>query len=119
MKKALLLIALFGLFTTAPAQELLDLQQAEVEKLTKSTDQLRVLYSEGLIARMELEKAEQELTAAKARVEETRVQIANSERVAAELKKAQELAKTKTFVKPTLMPLNRNATVLRSTPESK
>ena len=115
MKKALLLIALFGLFTTAPAQQLLDLQQAEVEKLTKSTDQLRVLYSEGLIARMELEKAEQELTAAKARVEETRVQIANSERVAAELKKAQELAKTKTFVKPTLMPLNRNATVMRST----
>jgi hypothetical protein len=118
MKKALLLIALFGLFSTAPAQELINLQQAEVEKLTKSTDELRVLYSEGLIARMELEKAEQELTAAKARVEETRLQIANSERVAAELKKAQELAKVakvKPLIKPTLMPLNKTATVMRST----
>lgn len=115
MKKALLLIALFGLFSTVPAQQLIDLQQAEVEKLTKSTVQLRILYSEGLIARIELEKAEQELTAAKARVEETREQIANSERVAAEMAKAQELAKTKTFVKPTLMPLSKTVPVLRST----
>ena len=116
MKKALLLIALIGVFSTASAQDLISLQQAEVEKLTKSTDQLRMLYSEGLIARLELEKAEQELTAAKARVEETRLQIANSARVAAEIKKAQDLAKTtKSFVKPTLMPLNKSATVIRST----
>ena len=86
-----------------PAQDLLSLQQAEVEKLTTSTDQLRDLYSDGLVARNELEKAEQELTAAKARVEETRLQIANSERVAVELKKAEELAKVKPLVKPTLM----------------
>jgi hypothetical protein len=122
MKKALILIALVFMTSNialadAQGQDLLQLQQTEVEKLTKSTDQLRMLYSEGLIARLELEKAEQELTAAKARVEETRLQIANSERVAAELKKAQELAKTtKTFVKPTLMPLNnKNALVMRST----
>lgn len=116
MKKALLLIAFFGLFSTATASELVDLQQAEVEKLSKSTDQLRQLYSEGLIARVELEKAEQELTAAKSRVEETRLQIENSERIAAELKKSQQqLAKAKTFLKPTLMPLNRTATVMRST----
>lgn len=103
MKKALLLIALIGVFSTVPAQELIDLQQADVEKLTTNTDQLRQLYSEGLIARNELEKAEQELTAAKARVEETRLQIANSERVAVEIKKAEELAKVKPLVKPTLM----------------
>lgn len=120
MKKTVLLIALVLLASNvaladAPGQELLKLQQSEVEKLTKSTDELRVLYLEGLIARLELEKAEQDLTAAKSQVEETRLQIANSERVATELKKAQELAKTKTFVKPTLMPLNRTATVMRST----
>jgi hypothetical protein len=115
MKRALLLIALFGLFSAASAQNLIDLQQTEVEKLTESTELLRQLYSEGLIARIELEKAEQELTAAKSRVEETRLQIANSERVAAELKKAQEMAKTKTLVKPTLMPLNNSGTVIRST----
>lgn len=115
MKKALLLIAIIGFFSTVQAQSLLDLQEAEVEKLTTNTDQLRELYSDGLIARVEVEKAEQELTAAKARIEETRLQIANSERVAAEIKKADELAKAKPLVKPTLMPLNRSATVMRST----
>lgn len=116
MKKVLLLIAIvfIGLGNTA-AQDLLELQQAEVEKLTANTDQLKQLYTEGVIARVEVEKAEQELTAAKARVEETRLELANSERVAAELKKAQELAKTKSFVKPTLMPLSSKSTVMRST----
>lgn len=118
MKRALLLIALLGLFINTPAQGLLELQQAEVEKLTANTDQLKQLYSEGLIARIELEKAEEELTAAKGRVEETRLQMANSEKLAGEIKKAQELAKVKTFVKPTLMPLNSKATVMRSTPGS-
>lgn len=85
--------------------------QTEVEKLTKSTDLLRQLYSEGLIARIELEKAEQELTAAKTRVEEAQK--------AEELRKqAEQLAKAnpvKSLVKPTLMPLNKTATVMRST----
>lgn len=93
----------------------MELQQAEVEKLTANTDQLKQLHAEGLIATVELQKAERELTAAKARVEETRLEIANSERVAAELKKAQESAKTKSFVKPTLMLLNSKSTVMRST----
>jgi hypothetical protein len=115
VRKILLIAIVLFASNFAHAQSLIELQQAEVEKLTKSTDELRVLYSEGLIARMELEKAEQELTSAKARVEETRVQAANSERVAAGLKRAEELAKTKTFVKPTLMPLNKTATVMRST----
>jgi hypothetical protein len=104
MKKVLLLIAfVFGVSGAAPAQDLLTLQQAEVEKLTANTDQLRELYTDGLIARNELEKSEQELTAAKARVEETRLQIANAERVAVEIKKTEELAKVKPLVKPTLM----------------
>lgn len=102
MKKALLLIALLGLFSSTPAQ------QAEVEKLTKSTDLLRQLYSDGLIARIELEKAERELTAAKARVEEARLQEEKTRL------QAEELAKAKTLVKPTLMPL-KSATVMRST----
>ena len=75
-------------------------QQAEIEKLTKNTDLLRQLYSEGLIARIELEKAEIELNAAKTRLEETQK--------AEELtKKAEQLANAqpavKTLVKPTLM----------------
>jgi len=111
----LLAVIVFG-GVNAHAQGLLELQQAEVEKLTANTDQLKQLHAEGLIATVELQKAEQELTAAKARVEETRLEIANSERLAAEIKKSQELApKTKTFVKPTLMPLNSKSTVMRST----
>lgn len=95
-----------------PAQDLLALQQAEVEKLTENTEQLRQLHSEGLIARVELEKAEQELTAAKAQVEQSRLQI---EAQKAEEKAKAELAKVKTFVKPTLKPLSSSATVMRST----
>ena len=113
MKKTLPLIALiFFVSVTTSAQSLVELQQAEVEKLTKSTDLLRQLEADGLIARVELEKAEQELTAAKTRVEETQ----KAEELA---KKADALAKAnppvKSFVKPTLMPLNKSATVMRST----
>ena len=78
-------------------------QQADIEKLTKNTDLLRQLYSEGLIARIELEKAEQELTAAKTRVEQAAKAEELAKVQAQELAKVQALAKTKTLVKPTLM----------------
>ena len=98
MKKIFLLAAIIFLVSAVtPAQE------TEVEKLTKNTDLLRQLYSEGLIARMELEKAEQDLTAAKTRVEETKKAEELSKVQAQELAKAQQLAKIKTFVKPTSM----------------
>lgn len=103
MKKVLLIATLIIFACTGVSA-----QEPDVEKLTKNTELLRQLYSEGLIARIEVDKAEQELIAAKARIEQ--------ERVAAELKqKAEEAAKVKTFVKPTLMPLGKTATVLRST----
>jgi len=107
VKKALLTAALVIFASTGVSA-----QEPEVEKLTKNTELLRQLYSEGLIARIEVDKAEQELVAAKARVaEEARLADLKAE----ELKKAEEATKVKTFVKPTLMPLNKTATVLRST----
>ena len=107
MKKVLLTAALVIFASTGVSA-----QEPEVEKLTKNTELLRQLYSEGLIARIEVDKAEQELVAAKARVaEEARLADLKAE----ELKKAEEATKVKTFVKPTLMPLNKTATVLRST----
>ena len=116
MKKILLLLAIVFLGSSvASAQSLLELEQAEVEKLTKSTDELRVLYSEGLIARMELEKAEQELNAAKTRVEDTQKAQELAATQALALTRAQELAKAKPLIKPTLMPLSKTATVMRST----
>ena len=107
MKKVLLTAALVIFASTGVSA-----QEPEVEKLTKNTELLRQLYSEGLIARIEVDKAEQELVAAKARVaEEARLADLKAE----ELKKAEEAAKVKTFLKPTLMPLSKTATVLRST----
>jgi hypothetical protein len=98
VKKTFLLAAIIFLVSAVtPAQE------TEVEKLTKNTDLLRQLYSEGLIARIELEKAEQDLTAAKTRVEETKKAEELSKVQAQELAKTQQLAKIKTFVKPTSM----------------
>ncbi|HEX5964315.1 MAG TPA: hypothetical protein VFY51_00230 [Pyrinomonadaceae bacterium] len=112
MKKAFVLIALIFFVCGGTYAQTDVTAQTEVEKLTKSADLLRQLYSEGLIARVELEKAEQELAAAKTREEETQ----KAEELA---KKANELAKAqpavKTFVKPTLMPLGKTSTVLRST----
>ena len=78
-------------------------QQADIEKLTQNTDLLRQLYSEGLIARIELEKAEAELTAARTQVEEAQ----KAEELAKKAEQAEQLAKAhpavKTLVKPTLM----------------
>jgi len=103
VKKILVISIVLLAANFAQAQSLVELQQAEVEKLTKNTDLLRQLYSEGLIARVELEKAEQELTAAKTRVEETKKADELAKVQAQELANAKELAKTKTLVKPTSM----------------
>ncbi|HEU4509512.1 MAG TPA: hypothetical protein VFR78_14805 [Pyrinomonadaceae bacterium] len=120
MKRALLLVIVFVSATAVGEaqsnnQQLLQLQEAEVTKLTTSAEQLRQLYSEGLIARIELEKAENALANAKAGVEETRAQIAAAEKLAVEQKKAAALARVKPLVKTTSMALNRTPVVMRST----
>lgn len=97
------------------SQQLLQSQEAEVTKLTTTTEQLRQLYSEGLLARVEVEKAESQLATAKASVEETRAQIAATEKLVAEQKKAAQLAKVKPLVKTTSMALNRTPSVMRFT----
>jgi hypothetical protein len=95
--------------------DLLALQEVAVKKSADSLAQLKQLYSEGLIARVELEKAEQDLAAATVHIEQTKTQIANSERLTAEIQKAAEMANRKPgkpLVKPTLM--SRSSIVLRS-----
>ncbi len=89
------------------AEELLRLQEDQARKSSASAEQLRQLYSEGLIARVELEKAQQDLTDANSKIEDTRRQIAASDQLIAEIRKAEELAKIKpALVKPTLMRTN-------------
>ncbi len=101
----------------ASAEELLRLQEDEAKKSSASVEQLRQLYSEGLIARVELESAEQNLAIEQSKLEDTRKQIATSDQLLAEIKKAEELAKMKpALVKPTLLRMNvsNTATILRS-----
>lgn len=115
MKRVLLLILLLSSAAAAQTPTELKDQEAEVTKWASTIEGLKELHSDGLIARLELEKAEKELAAAKAKVEQTREQIAAAERGAAEQKKAAELAKIKPLVKQTSMALNSRAMVLRST----
>src|SRR5215510_2194770 len=95
--------------TPTASSELLQLQQAEVTKLSASLDQLRQLYNEGLIARVELDKAEADLKTAQAKVETTQNQIASAEKLAAEAKKLAAMRKFKTLTKPTLLPIGSTA----------
>jgi len=81
----------------ASAAEVLRFQEAELATATKKLDELRVLVTDGLIARNELTKAEEELTAAKAKLESTKQQIAESDSLVAQVKKAEEAEKA--FVK--------------------
>ena len=111
MKRVVFILVLCGAMVSVAnaqsetSQQLLQLQEAEVTRLTASTDQLRPLYEDGLIARLEFEKAEKDLADAKAKVEGTRLAIANAEKLAADQKKTAELAKAtppvKTLVKTT------------------
>jgi hypothetical protein len=75
-------------------EKLIPLQEAEVKTATEKLEQLRKLVADGLVARNELDASEQELTAAQARLAETKQQIANADHLIAETKKAEELAKT-------------------------
>ena len=101
------------------SEDLLKLQQENVAKLTENVTQLRQLYSEGLIARVELEKAQDHLADATAKVTQTESEIASSAQLAAEIKKASEIAKVsqpKKLVRPVLKAINTTgATVMRST----
>lgn len=98
------------------AQELLDLQETEVKKAQEKHEQLRQLVADGLVARMELDQSERSLNALRARLQATRQQIADSDKVVAEVRAAEELAKsqaalgastkTKSLITPTIYRYN-------------
>lgn len=123
--------------TTSPANSTADLVQAteqtktttelqlqrEEEAVIKATESLSVLnqlYSEGLIARVDVESVELEVNGAKAKVEELKKQIADSSQLITNLKKAQATAKLdgskiKQLTKPTLMRVNSTGAIIRAT----
>ena len=77
----------------ASSGELLNLQELEVNKAAASLEELRVLVDQGLVARAELETAEQSLAGLRSQLEVTRKQIADSDHKIAELAEEQKAAK--------------------------
>lgn len=62
-------------------KSLADLQalyEKQVLKLETQNSQMKALYKDGIISRLEMEKSDQELVDARARVEEARIQIAEA-----------------------------------------
>ena len=77
----------------ADSTELLTLQEAEVSKAETKLEQLRTLVSEGLVAKVELEAAEQNVAGLRGKIEATQKQIADSDSRVVQIKAEQELAK--------------------------
>ncbi|HEY0098126.1 MAG TPA: hypothetical protein VGB76_04135 [Pyrinomonadaceae bacterium] len=77
----------------ASTENLLRLEEEEVNRSAERVEELRQLFAEGVIARVELEESERALVAARERLEERRQQIAVSDSLISEIKAAEELAK--------------------------
>jgi len=77
----------------ASSKELLTIQETEVSKAEAKLRELRMLVSEGLIAKAELDAEEQKLVALRAQLQATQKQIADSDIRVAQIKAEQDLAK--------------------------
>lgn len=77
--------------------------EAEIDTATTKLNELRQLVADGLVARMELENAEHLLLGLRANLETSRKNIADSENLIADLRKAEELAQAKP-----LLPVSKN-----------
>ena len=98
----------------ASSENVIRLKEEEIAKATQKLEQLRQLVLEGLVARNELEAGEQKLSEMRSNLASIRQQILDSERMVAEINKAEELAKTqaaqaskaRTLLKPTVLRYN-------------
>jgi hypothetical protein len=84
---------------------LLDLQEQAVARATATAVRFRTLRAEGLVARRDLESAEQAVADAQSRVDETRERLADSGRIVTEAQARRRLATL-----PTLSPGEERAT---------
>ncbi|HEY0430538.1 MAG TPA: lytic transglycosylase domain-containing protein [Pyrinomonadaceae bacterium] len=71
----------------ASLQTLLTLYDADVKKRTEAAAQLKQLYADGLISRVDYEASSNDITQAQARADEVRQQIAKAEMTIAEAKR--------------------------------
>ena len=98
-------------------EQLAQLQEKEIADALAKVDELRQLVAEGLVAKAELQEREQSLAMLRTKLTTTRQQVADAERMIAEIQTADELAKTQLvapkatsqsaksqgFIRPTIM----------------
>lgn len=80
----------------ASSTELLALQEKEVNTAAAKLVDLRMLVSEGLVAKAALEEDEQKLASLRAQLQATRKQIADSDNMIAEISAEEELSRKRT-----------------------
>jgi hypothetical protein len=101
----------------ANTESLLQLQREELNKATQKLEQLTQLVADGLIAKNELQAAEETVAALQATLEATRKKIGDSDQMIAEIqseqiRKTQSVAqaglinKPRSFVRPTVLRYN-------------
>jgi hypothetical protein len=78
----------------ASTSELIRLEEEKAAVAEAKLEQLRQLYAEGLVARIEVEKTVAAMADARAKVESLRLQLAESDRQLAALEAAEKLAKS-------------------------
>ena len=96
-------------------QALIKAQEAAIEADVVKLEELRKLVADGLVARVELENAEALLAGLRTNLETFKKNVADSEQMIAELRKAEEIAQakpliakvtntsTRSFLKPTIL----------------
>jgi len=103
----------------AAAEEEIPAAEEAVKKATDSLKLIEQLVSEGLVAHVEVERAQEDLNRTESRVKELQKQVSDSMQVVADLKNAElaqaEAPKIKHFTKPTLMAINSSGSVIRAT----
>ena len=101
--------------TKASNEAVVKTQETEIATATASLENLRQLVNEGLVARLELEAAEQALAEMRNKLKTAKKNVTDSDQMIANLRKSQELAKaqpllpgransnTRSFLKPTVL----------------
>jgi hypothetical protein len=77
----------------AGTREMIRLKEAEVSKAEARHEELRKLVADGLLARRDLEESERGLAAHRARLEDLRKQLTESDQMIAEIREAEEAEK--------------------------
>lgn len=100
------------------SKQLLALQEEAIKKAVAKLEELRGLVSGGLVAKVELEDAEQKIAALRTRLQSTQKQIADADNMIAEIKAEQDLAKAAAtrpvkLVSKQYGPFSTTATILR------